>query len=190
MTSFVFMWEGPDGERKWEAVKKGQTAGFMEKLLTEYGVHPATVMVAYAPILFHWVWKEYHKGLSDVNFHNINEEIYGTEPAEISKHKPVDVPVREKPVVKFGWLAPDGRFFNCQYGGHSNLADKVVGDIQYIANPERHLEELGWAKVLSGGGTGKQYAIGMGIEKKLTDAQLKTLQRMELDTAYGISYLL
>ena len=191
MTNHLFLWEGPDGERKWEVVKENQIEGFLTKLLGEYGVHPATVMVCYSPILFYWVWKKYHNNLSDVSFARINKEIYGTEPAEISKHKPVDVPVeRKKPVSKFGWLAPDGRFFNCDYGGHSYLADKIVGEIQRVTNPERHLEDLGWAKVLSGGSTGKQYAIGMGLEKKLTDAQLKTLQRMGLDTAFGIEYLL
>ena len=183
------MWECPNGERKWEAVKKGQMEGFSIKLL-EQGIHPATIMVAWNPIFFHWVWKKYHKGLSDVNFFKINEEIYGTEPIE-SNHTPIDVPVKkEKPETKFGWLSPDGRFFGCDYGGHSNLACKIVGDIQYIANPERHLEDLGWAKILSGGGTGKRYAIGMGIDKRLTDAQLKILQRMKLDDAFGISYLL
>lgn len=190
MTSYVFLWEGPDGERKWEAVNEKQVNGFLAKLLEEHGVHPATIMVAYAPILFHWVWKKYHK-ISDVSFHRINEEIYGTEPAEISKHKPVNVPVERKPPeIKYGWLAPDGRFFKCDYGAHSHLAGKIVGDIQYIPNPERHLEDLGWAKVLSGGNSGSRYAVGMGIEKRLTDAQLKTLQRMGLDQAFGVSYLL
>lgn len=191
MTSYVFMWEDPDGDRRWEAVKKGQTAGFMQKLLDD-GVHPATVMVAYAPILFHWVWPQFHdKGLSDVDFHRINEEIYGTEPPPEIKHKPADVPVqKEKPAMKFGWIAPDGRFFGCDYGGHANLADRIVGNIQYVTNPERHLEDLGWAKVLSGSGTGRQYAIGMGLDKKLTDAQVKILERMGLDGAFSISAFL
>lgn len=190
MTSYVFMWERPDGERCWEAVEKAQVGGFLEKLLNE-GVHPATVMVGYAPILFHWVWKEFHKGLSDVNFHKINDEICGAEYVVESRHKPVDVPVeREKPAAKFGWLSPDGRFFGCDYGGHSRLADRIVGDIQYVADPERHLEDLGWAKILSGSHSGKRYAIGMGLDKKLSDAQIKTLGRLELDDAYGISSLL
>lgn len=190
MTSYVFLWEGPDGERKWEAVAENQVNGFLVKLLEEEGVNPATVMVAYAPILFHWVCKQYHK-ISDVNFNRINEEIYGTDPSEISKHKPVDVPVeRKKPEEKYGWLAPDGRFFNCDYGGHSHLAGKIVGEIQHVHDPERHLEDLGWAKVLSGTINRTRYTIGMGLDKKLTDAQLKTLKRMKLDDAHGVSSLL
>ena len=85
MTSVVLLWEGPDGERCWEAVKEEQYGGFLVQLLNR-GVHPATVMVAYAPILFRWVWKKFHKGLSDVYFQKINEEIYGTEPAPENAH--------------------------------------------------------------------------------------------------------
>lgn len=186
---YIFMWETLRGERKWEAVQKGQNAGFMERLLKE-GVHPATIMIAYNPILWHWVFTEFHKGLSDVYWNNINEDIYGTEPVK-TKRAPLDVPVTPpKPMMKYGWLAPDGRFFNCDYGGHSYLADKIVGDIEYVANPERHLEENGWAKILSGSCNGSRYTIAMGIGKKLTDAQLKTLQKMDLDKSYGISDLL
>lgn len=184
---FLFMWETPEGERKWEVVKRNQGIGFLKKLINDR-VHPATVMAS-IPLTIHWVWPEFHKGNSDVNFKKINEEIYGTEPIK-SKHTAVDVPIEKpKPETKWGWLAPDGRFFKCDYGGHSHLASKIVGEIQKVANPERHLEEIGWAKVLSGV-AGRRYAIGMGDDKKLTDAQLKTLQREGLDKAYGISYYL
>ena len=90
---YVFMWETPKGERKWEAVKQGQVEGFLEKLMNE-GVHPATVMVAHNPILWHWVWEKYHGGLSDVYFVKINEEIYGTEPIK-KKRKPLDIPEKK-----------------------------------------------------------------------------------------------
>lgn len=189
MTSFVFMWECPNGERKWEAIQKGQTGGFLKKLLDD-GVHPATVMVAYAPILFHFVWGEYHNNLTDVNFHEINTQIYGTAPQAKTNRKPVDVPVKKKVETKYGWLAPDGRFFHCDYGGHSGLACKIVGDIEYIRNPEKHLEDKGWAKILSGGGTNKAYALCMGLDEKLTDKQLNTLQHMGLDDIADISWFL
>ena len=186
---YVILWQSPDGERKWEIMKQNQVAGFL-KILIDDGVHPATVMAAYSPIFFHWVWKKYHNGLSDVYFQKVNDEIYGTEPIE-SNHKPVDVPIEKpKPVTKYGWLAPDGRFFKCDYGGHSSLADKIVGEVHKITNPERHLEELGWAKVLTGGSFGKRYAIGMDYDKKLTDSQLKTLERIGIDDIYVGSWFL
>lgn len=189
MTSFVFMWEAPDGSRRWEAIRESQINGFLEKLINE-GVHPATVMVAYSPILFHYVWKKYHRGLSDVNFHNIDQEIYGTEPVE-SNHQPVQVrETREPEKSKFGWIAPDGRYFQCDYGGHSHLATKIVGEMESVLNAERHLEDHGWAKIFKPVETRERYAVGMGMKQKLTDAQVKTLQRMGLDHAYGVSALL
>lgn len=184
---WLFLWETTSGERKWEAVRKNQVTGFLKKLIQSDALLP-TIM-ATIPLTIHWVWPEYHEGISEVNFRKINEEICGTDPIK-SNHSPLNVPIEKpKPVTKWGWLAPDGRFFRCDYGEHSHLATKIVGDIEKIANPERHLEEMGWAKILSGV-AGKRYAIGMGIDKKLTDKQLKTLQDMDLDKAYGISYFL
>lgn len=186
---YIFMWETPKGVRKWEAAEKGQTAGFLERLLNE-GVNPATIMIAFNPILWHWVFEEYHKGLSDVYWNNINEDIYGTEPVK-KKRKPLDVPAEKpKPVMKYGWLAPDGRFFNCDYGGHSHLASKIVGDVVYVANPEKHLEDNGWAKILNGRSWGKAYYVGMGIGKKLTNNQVKTLESMGTEDIRIESYFL
>ena len=37
---------------------------------------------------------------------------------------------------------------------------------------------------------GYEHLVGMGLYKKLTNAQLKTLTSMGLDTAYGVSSLL
>lgn len=191
MTNWVIMWEDPDGIRKWEALEESQLEDFLIYLVCGEHVNSATIMVSCNPIFFHWFDKNCHDGLSDVHFAHINEEIYGVEPCE-HNHKPVDIPIskpKEKP--KYGWLSPDGRFFNCDYGGHSNLADKIVGEIQHVFNPERHLEDLGWAKIMHGiASAGKQYSIGMGLDKKLTDEQLKTLQREKLDDAWGIEFLL
>lgn len=186
-TPFVFLWEDKKGNRYWEAVENNCTKDFLRKLL-EDGISPATVMCAYNPILFHYVFEDYHK-LTDVNFGRINEEIYGCEPH--TKRKVVKLtPEPEKEPEKYGWLAPDGRFFSCSYGGHFSLASKIVGEIEYVLDPERHLEDLGWAKILKDVITGNRYAVGMGQDKNLTDAQLKTLTQMGLDTAYGVSRLL
>lgn len=186
---YLFLWETREGERKWETVNEKQITGFLEKIIN-IGVHPATVMVAHNPTFFHWAWKKYHSGRSDVNFRHINEEIYGTEPL-MSNHQPVRVPIEKpKSVMKFGWLAPDGRFFRCDYGSHSHLADRIVGELQKITNPEQHLEDLGWAKVLAGGSFGKPYAIGMGLEKKLTDSQIQTLESIGIDDIYIGSWFL
>lgn len=180
---YLVLWQEPFGIRKWEAVRKEQLEGFLAQLIND-GVRPATVHVAHNPTNLNWVWKKYHGGRSNVPFSNINEEILGGEPVE-DNHEPVSVP--DRPVQqkrKFGWLSPDGRLFHCQYGGHSHLADQIVGEIEHIINPERHLEDLGWAKILTGGSFKKTYAVAMGIDKKLTDEQIKTLQRIGCDDIY------
>lgn len=113
------------------------------------------------------------------------------EPTAKSKHKPVNIAVKpDEPEMKYGWIAPDGRFFGCDYGGHSSLAGKICGKVQDVSDPERHLEELGWAKVLSGNWHRTQYTIGMGANKKLTDSQMRTIQDKGLEHAYGVSGLL
>ena len=108
----------------------------------------------------------------------------------MKKHEFVAVPESKKIETKLGWLAPDGRFFGCDYGEHKSLARRIVGEIQDISDPEQYLEGLGWAKIMRGLGTWKQYAIGMGVDKKLTNVQLHTLQRMGLDSAQDISFWL
>ena len=78
----------------------------------------------------------------------------------------------------------------CGYGGHTSEARRIVGEIRDIRDPERHLENLGWAKVFKGLEARERYSVGMGEGKKLTDAQLVELQRMGLDNAHGVSLLL
>lgn len=191
MKNWVLMWEGPDGIRQWEVVKDNQLEGFLKKLIEEDGVSPATVMVSFSPILFHWVWPKFHNGLSDVYFQTINDTIYGTEPIGEPKHETVNVP-ETSPVVKtkFGWLSPDGRMFHCDYGGHSALAAKIVGEIQLVDDPEKHLEDLGWAKIFMGIDPTRRYAVGMGLNQKLTDRQVKMLESMGLSSADGIELFL
>jgi len=187
-TDWVFLWEGPDGERCWEALSEKQVDSFLEKLV-ESGVNPASIMVSYFPIFFHWVWKKFHNGLSDVNFCRINEEISGTEQPAKSNHKPVDVPVRSiERKKRLGWISPDGRFFGCEFGGHTELARQIVGSLQEVADPEKHLEELGWAKIYSGVELG--CSVGMGERQKLTNDQLKKLEEMTLDRAFGVEFFL
>lgn len=187
MTNYVFLWEDSNGNRQWEAVEEDQKLGFLEKLLQE-NVHPATIMCAYNPILFHFVWKQYHNGLSDVFFGRINEQIYGTAPKPEVNRLAVDVPrTQSKAKSKFGWIAPDGRYFQCEYGGHASLASDIVGEIEYVPDAEIHLEKLGWAKIHSGACSGVPYSIGMGQGKRLTTAQITTLQREGLDHAYDIA---
>ena len=97
---------------------------------------------------------------------------------------------REQEKPKYGWIAPDGRYFQCDYGGHSHLATKIVGEMEAVLDAELHLEEHGWAKIFKPLPTRERYAVGMGTDQRLTDRQLATLKRLGLDSAYGVSCFL
>lgn len=188
MTNILLLWETPDGARHWEALEKKQVSGFLEQLLTS-GVSPASIIMAYNPIFLHWAFPSFHRDFSDVCFGQINESIAGCASEQPSKHVRVDV--REDDEARFGWVAPDGRFFFCDYGGHISLAGKIVGELEKVADPEQYLEDHGWAKISSGKLHGKQFYIGMGVGKKLTDAQINALSRNGWDSSVdGLSQYL
>lgn len=187
MTNYLFMWETADGNRCWEAVERDQAQSFSQKLL-ESGAVPSSVMVSFSPVFIHWLFPTFHNGLSDVCFGRVNEEIMGCDPVQESRHRPVETERVVNPL--YGWIAPDGRFFCCDYGGHVALAETIVGKLEKVDNSEKFLEDAGWAKVSSGVRAGKKYSILMGVGKKLSADQLKTIQRHSLDSADGISLYL
>lgn len=78
----------------------------------------------------------------------------------------------------------------CSYGGHADLAAKIVGEIESVYDPEAKLEKLGWAKICRGISSQSLYGVLMGKGQKLTDAQLATLRRHDLDTVFGIELYL
>lgn len=189
-TPWCILWETPDGERHWEAVADNQMEGFLMDLIDNKKIDPATVFANHIPIGFHFVWKKFHGDLSDVNFGRINEQIYGSTPPAVPAHKPVDAPIiPPKSEMKLGWVAPNGRHFPCQYGDHRYTACKIVGEMFEIRDPERYLEDHGWAKIYRDP-IEHRIAVGMGVRKTLTDAQYKTLTRLGLDELPELSELL
>ncbi len=188
MTSILLLWETPDGARHWEALEKKQVSGFLEQLVTS-GVSPASIIMAYNPIFLHWAFPSFHRNFSDVSFAQIDESIAGYAPEQPSKHPRVSV--REDDVPRFGWIAPDGRFFFCDYGGHIALAEKIVGELEKISDPEQYLEDHGWVKISSGKMHGKKYFVGMGLGKKLSDDQFAAISMNGWDSSvYGLSLYL
>lgn len=161
----------------WEAINSGQYKGFLKKLL-DAGVNPASIMLQYNPVFFHWAFPSEHNGLSDVNFMRINVTIGGKKK---SAHKLPKMEAQKEPESKYGWLSPDGRYYHCSYGGHIDLAYEIVGKIEPVIDPEQKLENLGWAKIYRGLDAENLYSIGMGKNKKLTDKQLNMLRINGLD---------
>lgn len=85
---------------------------------------------------------------------------------------------------RFGWISPDGRIFKCGPNGHASLAKQLVGEVHPTSNPEKHLMGRGWVKFSKA--CGKQtknphFSVGIGENKKLTDAQIVILEQMGFD---------
>lgn len=185
-TNVLVMWGTRDGSRKWEAINSSQYKGFLKNLMGA-GVNPASFMLQYNPVFFHWAFPSEHNGLSDVNFMRINDTIYGEKK---SAHKLPKVEIQKESDSKYGWLSPDGRYYHCSYGGRMDLAYEIVGKIEPVSDPEQKLEELGWAKIYRGLETKTLYSVGMGKDKKLTDKQLNMLKLNGLDAVFGIELFL
>lgn len=185
-TNVLVLWEDSDGERNWEAISSGQYKEFLKKLM-DAGVNPASIMLQYNPVFFHWAFPSEHNGLSDVNFMRINDAIGG---GKQSPHKLPKIEVKKESESKYGWLSPDGRYYHCSYGGHMDLAYEIVEKIEPVIDPEQKLENLGWAKIFRGLDAENLYSIGMGKDKKLTDKQLNMLKLNGLDTMFGIELFL
>jgi len=58
-----------------------------------------------------------------------------------------DIQAVTEPVQSEGWLAPDGKFFVCQYGQHASLAYPLHARYYNELGSNRELDKHGWAKV-------------------------------------------
>jgi len=58
-----------------------------------------------------------------------------------------------KPMCYAGYISPDGKLFSCPREGHRDLAADIVADYLHVEsrNPEKHLDDSGWLKILSDG---------------------------------------
>ena len=60
----------------------------------------------------------------------------------------------KKKGVADGWIAPDGKFFQCGFQGHIRLADDLMEAGIFASknfNTERKLEQSGWIKLSANG---------------------------------------
>lgn len=97
---------------------------------------------------------------------------------------------RKRAGDKFGWIAPDGRLFECGANGHRTLASQLVGELHPSPNPEKSLMSRGWVKYSKT--YDKQtkrpcFTIGTGENRELTDAQIEVLERLGFDRLLDFS---
>jgi hypothetical protein len=60
-------------------------------------------------------------------------------------------PPTPNPVGPSGWLAPDGHFYGCEWGGHDSLAENITATINGTLDGTKALESLGWLRIQDGG---------------------------------------
>lgn len=73
-------------------------------------------------------------------------------------------PILLRPDSKYGYIAPDGRWYGCNYSDHNDLCRFVLG--------EETPEELGWVKVYKGSYCDPEV---YSRRKFFTDEQMNTL---------------
>lgn len=78
-----------------------------------------------------------------------------------------------------GWLAPDGKFYTCSYGGHRSLSIKLSCHYyDQIEDSTKILEEKGWIKVYKNGVIG--WDESKELENFITKKQKSTLSDLIL----------
>lgn len=89
---------------------------------------------------------------------------------------------------KYGFISPDGKYFHCDYQGHSSLAYDICFGQFETNNPEKYLEEHGWCKIYNA--MDHKYAVYVGGKYVLTKEQMDRLTELGLDEAKDVSKMM
>ena len=160
----------------WEAIAEGQMEGFLEKLMKQ-GVNLAIVMISQG-LMVYWAFPSFHNDLKMVRLSTLYEEIEGSN--KKSNYTPVDVPTKSREISYYGYISPDGRYFQCNYGDHSTLARQIVGELENIKNPTKYLEDKNWAVIYKDPINNKPYSIFLSYNHKLTNEQVKVINSLPI----------
>lgn len=175
------------GHKRFEVIPESQYGSLLRKLLLEKHVHPGSIFIS-KMTLVHWIDADYHNGNKHVSVYSFWKEIENLNSPD-AYYKPLPLKheaTREEPKDNYGYISPDGRYFQCNYWGHASLEREIVGNLEKIDNPQQYLYDKGWLCIYHDPfGKGK-YAIAMGKRHSMTDAQLKMLMRLKIPTnSYG-----
>ena len=173
----IFLWEEPDGARKWEAYADWETLKPMMAALLERGADPAKMMMS---VELRWMCPIKHKGRKTVWIDDIRD-ICNRNVVSSASSAP-DTPVPQHDEGETGWISPDGRFFPCGYGCHTEKAREIIGLLKPVNDPRWYLEVKGWLAIYKNPVVGKSLAIGMAREfSRISDQQLQTLRDLGLE---------
>lgn len=176
MSTGIFLWEDPDGTRKWEAYASWDELKPLIAAQLNQGTDPAKMMLSAE---LNWTFPGTHKGRKTVWMRDI---------LDICNHAVVDAAASASDMphrrieFELGWISPEGGFFPCGYGCHAKKAREIVGYLARVDDPCLYLENEGWLAVYRNPSPGKSLAIGMGkTRQRISSQQLQTLQRLGIE---------
>lgn len=189
----LICWE-ENNIKRWDMVKGEDVNSMCMNLLLNPDVDNHTIFVIPCCSIISgiWLWKDTHKS-SRVDFWNFYED-YGKKyeaPAVKEESKKILHEIHEKNSddTKYGYISPEGKYFHCGYQGHNSLAYDICFGMVDTNNPERYLEEHGWCKIYKSLFE-DNYHVYVGEGYVITDAQMRKLIELELDSAQDLSMML
>lgn len=196
----LLLWETEEGIHDWKAL--ASTADVMQFLeyLLKSGVDPAKVMTV--PLSLYWMFPKYHNNKRNAAVAELVDEGALEKIKQEAKERELlrQQRLEERPTPEvdtdLGWLSPDGRFFKCGYGGHSQKAREIVGQMAPTKNAQTFLENNGWFAIYESPVSGKSLGIGSGVKNRkqrrhLNDKQLEKIQKMGIaDKIFNLSWYL
>lgn len=191
MRNYLICWV-KNKKKYWEMVKKTDHQEFLMELLLDEKVDKHTIFVVPMDLVSGiWLCPETHKS-KRVDFCNFHEDfgLKYEKPQVSNKAKQMTETYKENYAdTKYGWISPTGEYLHCEYEGHNSLADNICFGMIQTNNASRWLEEHGWIKIFKPLGVGT-YSVFMGDECVANDEQIKTLEKLNLMNAHGISSIL
>lgn len=165
---FLILWK--ENGQQWQVLPEQNIEEFLKNLIEDRKVDPATIIAIPGTSEAHWLFPSCHNGQRMFLIKNIDKQVTPSVPMKCQQNQK-SYEIQEH----LGWIAPDGRYFQCGYGGHSALATQIVGSLTPIDDASKYLEDHGWVAVFRNPLRGKRYMVGMGKNHQMNDKQAQTL---------------
>lgn len=182
------------GIQKWAMISKSDQIKFYMQLLKNPSVKKHSIFVIPKSSILSglWLWKKTHKS-QHVDFSNFFEDYDCSYQSPQADEKVLQFEAkyheRYGDHTKYGWIAPDGRYFHCEYQGHISLAERICFGLADTENPERYLEEHRWCKIYKPLFS-NEYTVYLQDPFKITKEQFHTLDQMNLSHTSSVMEIL
>lgn len=186
--------------QKWIMSDEDNDEEILLSIITNPNVDRSSVFCIFACSLMFgvsWLDRDIHADAKTSIYDFFNE--YNLKQPTICKDKALNETIKQiaaeakeekefKANSKYGFISPDGKYFHCDYQGHSSLAHDICFGQFETNNPEKYLEEHGWCKIYNA--MDRKYAVYVGGKHVLTKEQMNKLTELGLDEAKDISKMM